>query len=111
LSARDGQTYDSFRALRRDRKLRIATDETVPLLLVFGRKIVGRPSGVYMWDYMNALKDRFHIFVAVNHHVNGKKAYDALMSNLQENSLAPSQQILYLFSGGYGPAWTCRPNS
>lgn len=84
-------------------KLSIAEDTRVPLLVVFGGKTVGRPSGVYMWDFMNAVQDRFHIFVAVNHHVNGKKAYDALLSTLQTQSVNPSQQILYLFSGGYGP--------
>ena len=78
-------------------KLSIAKDAKVPLLVVFGGKTVGRPSGVYMWDFMNAVQDRFHIFVAVNHHVNGKKAYDALLSTLQTQSLNPSQQILYLF--------------
>jgi len=84
-------------------KLSIAKDEKAPLLVVFGGKTVGRPSGVYMWDFMNTVTDRFHIFVAVNSHVNGKKAYDALMSTLKTKGLNPAQQILYLFSGGYGP--------
>jgi hypothetical protein len=84
-------------------KLSIAKDAAVPLLVVFGGKAVGRPSGVYMWDFMNSIKDRFHIFVAVNQHVNGKNSYDKLMSTLKTQNLNPSQQILYLFSGGYGP--------
>lgn len=62
-----------------------------------------KKSDVYMWNYMNALKDRFHIFVSLPpRHVDGPKAYDALM-NARDQKFAPSQQILFLFSGGYLP--------
>ena len=52
---------------------------------------------------MNPLKSRIHIFVSLPpRHVNGLKAYDALV-NSQDQKFAPSQQILFLFSGGYLP--------
>jgi hypothetical protein len=85
-------------------KLSMASDATAPLLVVFGGITVGgKPSGVYMWDYMGNIKDRFHIFVALNNDVDGDKAYDSLMTTLQAQGLTPSQQVLYLFSGGYKP--------
>jgi hypothetical protein len=72
--------------------------------VVFGGITVGGvQSGVYMWNYMNGIKDRFHIFVALNNDVDGNKSYDSLVSTLSAQSLSPSQQILYLFSGGYKP--------
>ena len=47
-------------------KLSKAPDASAPLLVVFGGKDVGVPSGAYMWNYMSDIKDRFHIFVALN---------------------------------------------
>ena len=85
-------------------KLSIASNAAAPLLVVFGGITVdGVQSGVYMWNYMNGIKDRFHIFVALSNDVDGDKAYDSLMKAVQGQSLSPSQQILYLFSGGYRP--------
>jgi hypothetical protein len=85
-------------------KLSMASDASAPLLVVFGGITVGGvQSGVYMWNYMNGIKDRFHIFVALNNDVDGNKSYDSLVSTLSAQSLSPSQQILYLFSGGYKP--------
>jgi hypothetical protein len=82
----------------------MASDASAPLLVVFGGITVGGvQSGVYMWNYMNGIKDRFHIFVALNNDVDGNKSYDSLVSTLSAQSLSPSQQILYLFSGGYKP--------
>jgi hypothetical protein len=72
-------------------KLWAANKLGLPLLLVFGG-IAVRPSqmdgikrnkdedkpvqsDVYMWNYMNALKGRFHIFVSLTpRHVDGPKA-------------------------------------
>lgn len=85
-------------------KLSIASKKDAKLLVVFGGITVGgKASGVYMWDYMGDIIDRFHIFVAVSSDVDGDKAYDALMSAVQAQGLTPSLQILYLFSGGYKP--------
>jgi hypothetical protein len=85
-------------------KLSIAPAANAPLLIVFGGIDVGGvQSGVYMWNYMNSINSRSHIFVAVNNNVNGTQAYSSLKNTLQTKGLAPSQQILYLFSGGYRP--------
>jgi hypothetical protein len=85
-------------------KLSVAADANAPLLVVFGGIEVDKaPSGVYMWNYMSNIKDRFHIFVALNNNANGTLAYRSLMKTLQTKSLTPSKQILYLFSGGYRP--------
>jgi len=100
-------------------KLWVASKAELPLLIVFGG-IAVRPSqmdgvkrnkdddkpvqsDVYMWNYMNALKSRFHIFVSLPpRNVNGLKAYEALVK-ARDKDFAPSQEILYLFSGGYLP--------
>jgi hypothetical protein len=100
-------------------KLWVANKPDLPLLVVFGGIAVSPSqmdgvkrnqdddkkvsSDVYMWNYMNALKNRFHIFVSLPpHHLNGLGAYNALVSK-QDQTFAPSRQILYLFSGGYLP--------
>ncbi|HEX4387003.1 MAG TPA: hypothetical protein VH109_00085 [Steroidobacteraceae bacterium] len=87
-------------------KLSLAGRADAPLLLVFGGIPVGGvQSGVYMWNYMNALKDRYHIFVATSNTTPGTLAYKAVMAKLASDDIdiTPSEQILYLFSGGYGP--------
>jgi hypothetical protein len=85
-------------------KLSVAPDANAPLLVVFGGIDVHKVhSGVYMWNYMSSIKDRFHIFVAHSNHVNGTEAYRSLMKALDAKNLTPSKQILYLFSGGYKP--------
>ncbi len=85
-------------------KLSMAADASSPLLVVFGGiDVGGLKSGVYMWNYMGKIEDRFHIFVALDNHLNGTKAYESLTSTLQAQGLGPSEQILYLFSGGYRP--------
>ncbi len=93
-------------------KLSMAPDASAPLIVVFGGIDVGGiHSGVYMWNYMSRIKDRFHIFVARSNAVNGSLAYRSLMSTLQAQGLTPSQQILYLFSGGYRPGMDLLPSS
>ena len=85
-------------------KLSVASAADAPLLVVFGGIPVGGvQSGVYMWKYMDGIKDRFHIFVALSNDTDGNKAYEALMNTIKAQSLSPSGQILYLFSGGYKP--------
>ncbi len=85
-------------------KLSMASDASAPLLVVFGGIDVGGvKSGVYMWNYMGKIEDQFHIFVALDNHLNGTKAYESLTSTLRAQGLSPSEQILYLFSGGYRP--------
>jgi hypothetical protein len=85
-------------------KLSVAPETDAPLLVVFGGiDVDGVQSGVYMWNYMASIKDRFHIFVALNNNVDGTQAYRSLTEILKAKSLTPSRQILYLFSGGYKP--------
>ena len=85
-------------------KLSVAPNASAPLLVVFGGIDVHKVhSGVYMWNYMSHIKERFHIFVALSNNVNGTLAYRSLMKALQTKGLTPSKQILYLFSGGYKP--------
>lgn len=85
-------------------KLSPANHASAPLLIVFGGKDVGgRTSGDYMWDYMGPIRHKFHIFVANNQFVNGKDAHQELVKALDSNRLKASQQILYLFSGGWNP--------
>lgn len=89
----------------------LAHDPKAALLIVFGGVPVdfhdkdgGKTvSGVYMWNYMHRIQDRFHVFVAASHDVNGVLAYDAVMKEVNDRKLDPPQQILYLFSGGYRP--------
>lgn len=84
-------------------KLSMARNLSAPLLVVFGGIPVGRRSGLYMWDYVGKITDRFHIFVAYDNNVDGTLAYSSLMSTLQAQGGIPNQQILYLFSGGWRP--------
>lgn len=92
-------------------KMSLAHDPNAPLLIVFGGVPVDfhdkdgakTLSGVYMWNYMHKIQDRFHIFVAHSHDVIGEFAYAAVMKEVTDRKLTPSQQILYLFSGGYRP--------
>jgi hypothetical protein len=90
-------------------KLSFAPDADAPLLIVFGGIDVGPDdkhkvrSGIYMWNYMGAIRDKFHIFVAYNHRVDGAACYRELTKALAAKDLSPSRQILYLFSGGYRP--------
>ena len=85
-------------------KLVMSSNKTAPLLVVFGGiPVGGRSSGDYMWDYMGGLKEKYHIFVAKSHNVNGTSAYNSVLKTLQENGITPSSQVLYLFSGGYRP--------
>ncbi|HTT24276.1 MAG TPA: hypothetical protein VMG82_35455 [Candidatus Sulfotelmatobacter sp.] len=61
-------------------------------------------SGVYMWNFMDSLKDRFHIFVSTSNDVGGDASYKSLLKKLKEKEITdPSPQILYLFSGGGSP--------
>ena len=90
-------------------RLSIAPNLGAPLLVVFGGinvDIDGRknvPSGDYMWNYMQNLRNRFHIFVAADSGWQGNERYDLLMRTLDKKHIKPPSQTLYLFSGGYSP--------
>lgn len=93
------------------------TSKNATLLVVFGgipvnkiefdgvkrKKPIYVPSGDYMWNFMNDLKDRFHIFVSAGSDVGGNAAYNPLLKKMKEKEIAHSSEILYLFSGGGAP--------
>lgn len=93
------------------------TSKNATLLVVFGgipvneiefdrvkrKKPIYVPSGDYMWNFMNDLKDRFHIFVAASSDVGGNGAYNALIKKMKEKEITHASEILYLFSGGGAP--------
>lgn len=75
--------------------------ESDPLVVVYGGTDVGgRSSGIYMYDYFGSVADRYNLFVAKDHNIDGKAAYKALKDKLGDK---PSKKILYIFSGGYNP--------
>lgn len=79
-------------------------EKTSPLVVVYGGvNVGGRKSGEYMYDYFNQLGNSVNLFVAKDHNVNGKSAYNSLKNKMSEQSIRPSKKILYLFSGGYNP--------
>jgi hypothetical protein len=81
-----------------------ASSKKSPLIVVYGGiDVGGKKSGEYMYDYINKIGSSANIFVAKDHNVDGKAAYDSLKSKLSEKSITPSKKILYLFSGGYKP--------
>jgi hypothetical protein len=81
-----------------------ASSKKSPLIVVYGGiDVGGKKSGEYMYDYLSKIGSSANIFVAKDHNVDGKAAYDSLKSKLNEKSITPSKKILYLFSGGYRP--------
>jgi hypothetical protein len=84
-----------------------AKDKSAPLVVVFGGiPVGGRQSGDYMYDYFNKTGDKYNLFVAKSHKVNGLEAYQSLKSKISSGEITPSKKILYLFSGGYRPGMT-----
>jgi hypothetical protein len=93
--ARDLQSYGKFTP---------GKDKSSPLVVVFGGiPVGGRESGDYMYDYFNKTGDKYNLFVAKSHRVNGEEAYQALKNKISAGEMTPSKKILYLFSGGYRP--------
>lgn len=79
-------------------------DKSAPLVVVFGGiNVSGRESGDYMYDYFNKTGDKYNLFVAKNHKIDGAGAYQALKNKISSGEITPSKKILYLFSGGYKP--------
>lgn len=98
--------------------LSVASKPDAPLLIVFGGIDVHKSdidgirrdkdplvsTDVYMWNYMDDIKDKCHIFVSIKpRHLDGEDAYVKLKKEIKKQELAPSKQILYLFSGGWRP--------
>lgn len=79
-------------------------DKSSPLVVVFGGiPVGGRESGDYMYDYFNKTGDKYNLFVAKNHNIDGVGAYQSLKNKITSGEITPSKKILYLFSGGYKP--------
>ena len=92
-------------------KILFCKNKTAPLLMVYGGiSVGGRSSGDYMWDYVDKLKSKYHIFVATSNKVNGESSYASVLSQLEKYGIKPSSKILYLFSGGYSPGMTLLKN-
>lgn len=84
-----------------------ASSKTAPLVIVFGGiPVSGRQSGDYMYDYFNKTGNKYNLFVAKTHKVDGSGSYSALLNKIKEDGITPSKKILYLFSGGYAPGMT-----
>ena len=92
-------------------KILFCKNKTAPLLIVYGGiPVGGRSSGDYMWDYVDKLKNKYHIFVASSHKVDGESTYKNVLSQLEKYGIKPSSKILYLFSGGYRPGMSLLKN-
>lgn len=75
-----------------------------PLIIVYGGiPVGGRQSGQYMYDYFNKTGNKYNLFVANSHNVDGPKSYEAIKQKMITDGIRPSKKILYLFSGGYKP--------
>jgi alcohol dehydrogenase YqhD (iron-dependent ADH family) len=73
-------------------------------VVVFGGiPVGGRQSGDYMYDYFNKTGNKYNLFVAKTHKVDGAGSYSSLQNKMKEDGISPSKKILYLFSGGYFP--------
>lgn len=95
LKAQDLQSYGKFTP---------GKDKSAPLVVVFGGiPVGGRESGDYMYDYFNKTGDKYNLFVAKSHKINGAEAYQALKNKISSGEITPAKKILYLFSGGYRP--------
>lgn len=78
-----------------------------PLVLVYGGiDVNGRPSGEYMYDYFKEAGNKFNLFVAKNHRINGLDAYQKVSDYMQSQNIYPNKKVLYLFSGGFRPGFT-----
>lgn len=78
--------------------------KSAPLVVVFGGiNVSGRESGDYMYDYFNKTGDKYNLFIAKNHKIDGEGAYQALKNKISSGEISPTKKILYLFSGGYKP--------
>ena len=78
-----------------------------PLVLVYGGiDVNGRPSGEYMYDYFKEAGNKFNLFVAKNHKINGLDAYQKVSDYMQSQNIYPNKKVLYLFSGGFRPGFT-----
>ena len=92
-------------------KILFCKNTTAPLLIVYGGiPVGGRSSGDYMWDYVDKLKSKYHIFVATSHKVDGDSSYASVLAQLEKYGIKPSSKVLYLFSGGYRPGMALLKN-
>lgn len=81
-----------------------SSNKSAPLVVVFGGiPVGGRQSGDYMYDYFNKTGNKYNLFVANTHKVDGAGAYSSLKNKVAEEKITPAKKILYLFSGGYAP--------
>lgn len=86
-------------------KISFSKDTVAPLIICFGGvDVVGRRSGIYMYDYFNeSILSKFHVFISYSHATDGVQSYSAIKKILDDLKIKPSYYLLYLFSGGYRP--------
>ncbi len=81
--------------------------ESAPLIVVYGGiEVRGRESGEYMYDYFDKTQNKYNLFVAKNHKVDGLKTYQKLLNFIQQENIYPNKKVLFLFSGGFRPGMT-----
>jgi hypothetical protein len=81
-----------------------ASSKSSPLVVVYGGiPVGGRESGDYMYDYFKKTGNKYNLFVAKSHKIDGPSSYASLDQKIKSGSINPSKKVLYLFSGGYRP--------
>lgn len=81
-----------------------ASLKSSPLVVVYGGiPVGGRESGDYMYDYFKKTGNKYNLFVAKSHKVDGPLSYSSLIQKTKSSSINPTKKVLYLFSGGYRP--------
>lgn len=81
--------------------------DSAPLVIVYGGiDVKGRSSGEYMYDYFDKTENKYNLFVAKNHRVDGYETYVKLQDFLKQENIYPNRKVLYLFSGGFRPGMT-----
>lgn len=81
-----------------------ASLKTSPLVVVYGGiPVGGRESGDYMYDYFKKTGNKYNLFVAKSHKVDGPSSYSSVVQKTKSSNINPSKKVLYLFSGGYRP--------
>ena len=81
-----------------------ASSKSSPLVVVYGGiPVGGKESGDYMYNYFNKTGNKYNLFVAKSHKIDGPLSYASLDQKIKSDNINPAKKVLYLFSGGYRP--------